>query len=52
MKAKELREIDYRKLVDKESSLRQVIFQPAFSEGYRQLAKTASIGRPGRNWLG
>jgi large subunit ribosomal protein L29 len=45
MKAKELREIDYQELVDKESSLRQDIFNLRFQKATGQLANTASIGK-------
>ncbi|MBN1906755.1 MAG: 50S ribosomal protein L29 [Deltaproteobacteria bacterium] len=45
MKAKELREIDYQELVDKESSLRQDIFNLRFQKATGQLANTSSIGK-------
>jgi large subunit ribosomal protein L29 len=45
MKAKELREIDHQELVEKESSLRQEIFNLRFQKATGQLANTASIGK-------
>lgn len=45
MKAKELREIDHQELVDKESSLRQDIFNLRFQKATCQLANTSSIGK-------
>lgn len=45
MKAKELREIDHQELVDKESSLRQDIFNLRFQKATGQLANTSSIGK-------
>ena len=43
MKAKELREIDHQELVEKESSLRQEIFNLRFQKATGQLANTAVI---------
>lgn len=45
MKAKELREIDHQELVEKESSLRQEVFNLRFQKATGQLANTASIGK-------
>jgi large subunit ribosomal protein L29 len=45
MKAKELREIDHQELIDKESSLRQDIFNLRFQKATGQLSNTASIGK-------
>ncbi len=45
MKAKELREIDHQELVDKESSLRQDVFNLRFQKATGQLSNTASIGK-------
>jgi large subunit ribosomal protein L29 len=45
MKAKELREIDHQELAEKESSLRQEIFNLRFQKATGQLANTAIIGK-------
>ena len=45
MKAKELREIDQQELTEKESSLRQEIFNLRFQKATGQLANTAIIGK-------
>jgi len=45
MKAKELREIDHQELVEKESSLRQEIFNLRFQKATGQLTNTAIIGK-------
>jgi large subunit ribosomal protein L29 len=45
MKAKELREIDHQELIDKESSLRQDIFNLRFQKATGQLSNTAIIGK-------
>jgi large subunit ribosomal protein L29 len=45
MKAKELREIDHQELVEKESSLRQEVFNLRFQKATGQLSNTASLGK-------
>lgn len=45
MKAKELREIDSQELVEKETSLRQELFNLRFQKATGQLGNTAIIGK-------
>ena len=45
MKAKELREIDFQELVEKETSLRQELFNLRFQKATGQLGNTAVIGK-------
>jgi large subunit ribosomal protein L29 len=45
MKAKELRETDVQELVEKETSLRQEIFNLRFQKATGQLGNTAVIGK-------
>ena len=45
MKANELRDIDIQELVDKESSLRQELFNLRFQKATGQLGNTAMIGK-------
>ena len=45
MKAKELREMDVQELVEKESSLRQELFNLRFQKATGQLGNTAIIGK-------
>ena len=45
MKANELRDIDIQELVDKESSLRQELFNLRFQKATGQLGNTAVIGK-------
>ena len=45
MKAKELRDIDYQELVEKETSLRQELFNLRFQKATGQLGNTAIIGK-------
>ena len=45
MKANELREMDVQELVEKESSLRQELFNLRFQKATGQLGNTAIIGK-------
>ncbi len=45
MKAKEIRDIDPQELVEKESSLRQELFNLRFQKATGQLGNTAMIGK-------
>ena len=45
MKAKEIRDIDHQELVEKESSLRQELFNLRFQKATGQLGNTAMIGK-------
>ena len=45
MKAKEIREIDSQELVEKETSLRQELFNLRFQKATGQLGNTAIIGK-------
>jgi len=45
MKANELRDIDIQELTDKESSLRQELFNLRFQKATGQLGNTAMIGK-------
>ena len=45
MKAKELREINSQELVEKETSLRQELFNLRFQKATGQLGNTAIIGK-------
>jgi large subunit ribosomal protein L29 len=45
MKAKEIRDIDNQELVEKESSLRQELFNLRFQKATGQLGNTAMIGK-------
>ena len=45
MKAKELRDMDAQELVEKESSLRQELFNLRFQKATGQLGNTAIIGK-------
>lgn len=45
MKAKELRDMDKQELVDKETSLRQELFNLRFQKATGQLGNTAMIGK-------
>ncbi len=45
MKAKELREIDHQELIEKESSLRQEVFNLRFQKATGQMSNTAMIGK-------
>ena len=45
MKAKELRETDIKELYEKETSLRQEIFNLRFQKATGQLSNTAIIGK-------
>ncbi|MFC1838784.1 50S ribosomal protein L29 [Thermodesulfobacteriota bacterium] len=45
MKAKELRDMDIQELVEKESSLRQELFNLRFQKATGQLGNTAMIGK-------
>jgi len=45
MKAKELRDIDVRELAEKETSLRQELFNLRFQKATGQLGNTAMIGK-------
>jgi large subunit ribosomal protein L29 len=45
MKAKELRDMDIQELVEKESSLRQELFNLRFQKATGQLGNTATIGK-------
>ena len=45
MKAKELREIDVQELFEKETSLRQELFNLRFQKATGQLGNTAIIGK-------
>ena len=45
MKAKELRDMDAQELIEKESSLRQELFNLRFQKATGQLGNTAMIGK-------
>ena len=45
MKAKELRDIDTQELLEKETSLRQELFNLRFQKATGQLGNTATIGK-------
>ena len=45
MKAKELRDIDTQELLEKETSLRQELFNLRFQKATGQLGNTAMIGK-------
>ncbi len=45
MKAKEIREIDAQELIEKETSLRQELFNLRFQKATGQLGNTAIIGK-------
>jgi len=45
MKAKELRDMDIQELIEKESSLRQELFNLRFQKATGQLGNTATIGK-------
>jgi large subunit ribosomal protein L29 len=45
MKAKELRDIDPQELLEKETSLRQELFNLRFQKATGQLGNTATIGK-------
>lgn len=45
MKAKELRDMDIQELEEKESSLRQELFNLRFQKATGQLGNTATIGK-------
>lgn len=49
MKAKELRDLDIQELVEKESSLRQELFNLRFQKATGQLGNTAMIGKTKRD---
>ena len=45
MKASELRDIDHQELIEKETSLRQELFNLRFQKATGQLGNTAMIGK-------